>query len=77
MINSIIETFSGFALQAIEALPTVEPFVVPDDVYDGIDTIFSFVGWLMPYSLYAPLITFILSLTAFRIAYAVYLHFKK
>lgn len=77
MINGIIDTLSGLALEAIEALPTIEPFNVPDDVYDGIDIIFGFVGWLMPYSLYAPLITFILSLTAFRIAYAVYLHFKK
>lgn len=65
------------ALEAIEILPTVEPFTVPDGVYNGIDTVFGFVGWLMPYSIYAPLITFILSLTAFRISYAVYLHFKK
>lgn len=77
MINGIIDTLSKIALEAIEALPTIEPFSVPEDVYSGIDSIFTFVGWLMPYSLYAPLITFILSLTAFRIAYAVYLHFKK
>ena len=77
MINGIIDTLSRFALEAIEVLPIVEPFIVPEGVYDGIDNIFDFVGWLMPYEIYAPLITFILSLTAFRIAYAVYLHFKK
>ena len=77
MINGIIDTLSRFALEAIEALPTVEPLNVPDDVYSGIDNIFGFVGWLMPYDIYLPLITFILSLTAFRIAYAVYLHFKR
>lgn len=77
MINGIIDTLSRFALEAIEALPTVEPLIIPDDVYSGIDNIFGFVGWLMPYSIYAPLITFILTLTAFRIAYAVYLHFKR
>ena len=77
MINGIIDTLSKFALEAIEALPTIELFNVPDGVYNGIYTVFSFVGWLMPYEIYAPLVTFILSLTAFRIAYAVYLHFKK
>lgn len=77
MINDLLNFFSGIALNFIDNLPEVKTFIVPDGVYSGIDNIFSFVGWLMPYELYAPLILFILSLTAFRISYAFYLHFKK
>ena len=77
MINNIIDFFSGVGLKAIDGLPDVDTFSVPNGVYDGIDTVFGFVGYIMPYSLYSPLITFILSLVAFRIAYAIYLHFKK
>ena len=77
MINNLIDSICKLLLKAVDSLPEIEKFTIPDTIYDGIDTIFGFVGWVMPYSLYAPLILFILSLTAFRIAYAVYLHFKK
>lgn len=77
MINTLIDSVCKLLLNAVDALPEIEHFSIPDTVYNGVDSIFGFVGWVMPYSLYAPLILFILSLTAFRIAYAVYLHFKK
>lgn len=77
MINSILDSFYNLALKAIESLPDVSDLNIPDGVYDGIGTIFQFVGWIMPYNFYEPLIVFILSLTSFRIVYAIYLHFKK
>ncbi|MCM1328091.1 MAG: hypothetical protein NC253_01495 [Ruminococcus sp.] len=77
MINNLMEKFYSLALSAIEKLPDIEGFNVPAEVNQGIGKIFQFVGWIMPYNLYAPLIIFILSLTSFRIVYAVYLHFKK
>lgn len=77
MINNFIDSLYNFSLNAIDSLPDVDGFNVPDVVYDGVGKIFQFVGWLMPYHIYLPLITFILSLASFRIAYAVYLHFKK
>lgn len=77
MINYLLEQFYNISLNAIDLLPEIEGFNVPSGVYDGIGKMFHFVGWLMPYNIYAPLITFILSFTAFRISYAVYLHFKK
>lgn len=77
MINKILESLYNLAIKAINGLPAIEGFNVPPEVKQGVGKIFQFVGWLMPYSIYAPLITFILSLTAFRISYAVYLHFKK
>ncbi len=77
MIDKLLDSLYNLADRAIEALPAIDKFEIPQSVYDGIGSIFSFVGWLMPYSIYSPLITFILSLTAFRISYAVYLHFKK
>lgn len=77
MIDKLLDSLYNFSLNAIDGLPDVNGFNIPDVVYDGIGNIFQFVGLLMPYQVYLPLITFILSLTAFRIAYAVYLHFKK
>lgn len=77
MINDLLDSLYNFALKAIDELPDIEVFNVPSDVYQGVGKIFQFVGWLMPYRIYSPLIIFILSLTSFRIAYAVYLHFKK
>lgn len=77
MINNLLDSLYNFALKAIDELPDIEGFNVPSEVYQGVGKIFQFVGWLMPYRIYSPLIIFILSLTSFRIAYAVYLHFKK
>ena len=77
MLNSIFESFYNIALSAIDKLPEISSFTVPTPVYSGIGSIFSVVGIIMPYSLYLPLIVFILSLTSFRIVYSVYLHFKK
>lgn len=77
MIDNIIESLYNLSLNSIDNLPEIDGFNVPDVVYDGVGKIFQFVGWLMPYHIYLPLITFILSLASFRIAYAVYLHFKK
>lgn len=77
MINNLIDSLYNLLLNAIDSLPDIDGFNVPDIVYDGIGKIFQFAGWLMPYQIYFPLITFILSLIAFRISYAVYLHFKK
>lgn len=77
MINNLLDSLYNLALEAIDGLPEIEGFNVPSEVYQGIGKIFQFAGWLMPYDIYAPLVTFILSLTSFRIVYAVYLHFKK
>lgn len=76
MIDDIFNSITDGVIAIINSLPDTGSFSVPVDVYEGISSIFSFVGWIMPSSLYMPLITFILGLTAFRIAYAVYIHFK-
>ena len=77
MINNLLDSLYNLALNAIYGLPDIEGFNVPSEVYQGVGEIFQFVGWLMPYNIYSPIIIFILSLTSFRIVYAVYLHFKK
>ena len=77
MIINLLDSLYNLALNAIDSLPDIEGFNVPSEVYQGVGKIFQFVGWLMPYNIYSPLIIFILSLTSFRIVYAVYLHFKK
>lgn len=76
MIDNILDSITNATLSIIDSLPDTGSFNVPSDVYEGISSIFSFVGWIMPSILYMPLISFILGLTAFRIAYAVYIHFK-
>ena len=64
-------------LSVIEKLPDVDGFSVPDEVYDGIDNMTNLLGYFMPFKLYEPLLLFILSLTAFRIVYAIYMRIKK
>ena len=64
-------------LKVIDSLPSVDNFYVPDSVYDGIDNMTSLLGYFMPFELYRPLLMFILSLTVFRISYAIYMQIKK
>lgn len=71
------DVFLDWLLSVIDSLPSVDHFTVPAAVYDGIDNMVSLLGYYMPYYLYQPLITFILSLTAFRIVYAIYMQIKK
>lgn len=77
MIQWLTNGFYDTLIAIIDLLPEVDPLTVPDGVMDGVQSIFAFVGWVMPYNLYSPLLLFILSLTAFRIVYAIYLNFKK
>lgn len=76
MIDKLLDDITNGLCNIIDGLPDITVFTVPSDVYSGIDSIFSFVGWLMPYDLYFPLLAFIVSLTVFRIFYAIYIHFK-
>lgn len=76
MIDSLLDSITNGLCSIIDSLPSVTIFHVPAEVYSGVDSIFSFVGWLMPYNLYYPLFAFIISLTVFRIFYAIYIHFK-
>ena len=73
MEKHIIDWF----LSVIEKLPDVDSFSVPSEIYNGIDNITNLLGYFMPYNLYEPLLLFILSFTAFRIAYAIYMRRKK
>jgi len=64
-------------LNVIDKLPAVESISIPSEVYLGIDKMTALLGYYMPADLYKPLFAFILSLTAFRIAYAVFMRIKK
>lgn len=77
IIEKLIDLIKSAVLRILEALPTVEPLELPSGIDDGINTIFGFLGWLMPYSMYSPLITFVFALTAFRIGYNIFLKLKK
>lgn len=76
MIDSLLDSITDGLCSIIDKLPDVTTFRVPQEVYSGVNSIFSFVGWLMPFDLYFPLFAFIVSLTVFRIFYAIYIHFK-
>lgn len=76
MIDKLLDSITNGLCSIIDGLPTITTFHVPEAVYSGVNSIFSFVGWLLPYDLYYPLLAFIVSLTVFRIFYAIYIHFK-
>lgn len=64
-------------IKMIEALPDVEPLKSPDGFQQGIEDIFKLLGFVMPYNLYKPLLSFIMALTSFRILWAVFITFRK
>lgn len=73
----IDELFYNWFKYIIEMLPNIGNIYIPEGVYQGIDNMTSLLGLLMPFQLYKPLLSFILSLTAFRITYAIYLQILK
>lgn len=77
MYIKFITWYYDLLMSLVYYLPSVSDFNVPSGVYTGIDNIMSLVGWIMPYNLYSPLIAFILALTVFRIAWAVFITFKR
>lgn len=64
-------------LKILAALPDVDPLELPDGFSQGVQNIFKLLGFVMPYKLYEPLLSFILALTSFRIAWAVFITFRK
>ena len=77
MIDTLTDKFYDFLIAIIDKLPEVQSFTVPEVLESGLTKIFEFVGWRMPFSYYLPLMSFILSLTAFRIVYSIFMRFKK
>lgn len=73
----IDEAFFNWFKHIIDMLPDIENIYIPEGVYQGIDNMTSLLGLLMPFQLYKPLLTFILTLTSFRITYAIYLQIRK
>lgn len=64
-------------LKLINLLPVSDPLQVPEGIEEGFETMFGLFGFFFPYSIYAPLIIFILALTLFRISWAIFVTFKK
>ena len=77
IVEKIAGLFFRLFLGLLQALPTLPPLKPPAEFKTGLASVFQLLGYFMPYNLYAPLITFILGLTAFRIAYAIYLVITK
>ncbi len=77
IVEKIVGLFFRLFLGLLQALPTLPPLKPPVEFKTGLASVFQFLGYFMPYNLYAPLITFILGLTAFRIVYAIYLVITK
>lgn len=64
-------------LKIIGSLPDVEPLKPPEGFQQGVDNIFKLLGFIMPYKLYEPLLSFILALTSFRILWSIFITFRK
>lgn len=77
IIEKIVYLFKCAVVGLLDLLPDIPEINPPAAFNDGLASVFGFLGWLMPYDYYAPLITFILALTAFRIVYNIILVVKK
>ncbi len=77
IIQSIIDMFKAVVIGLLQSLPEIPDINPPASFNSGLESVFGFIGWLMPYDYYAPLITFVLALTALRIAYNIILVIKK
>lgn len=77
IIEKILNMFKSAVIGLLHLLPDIPDIKPPQAFYDGLESVFGFLGWLMPYDYYAPLIGFILALTAFRIVYNIILVVKK
>ena len=77
IIEKILYMFKSAVIGLLHLLHDIPDIKPPQAFYDGLESVFGFLGWLMPYGYYAPLISFILALTAFRIVYNIILVVKK
>ena len=69
--------FFEFILKIMELIPVAKPLAIPEGIEDGFVSMFGLLGFFFPYSIYAPLIIFILGFTVFRIAWSVFITFKR
>ena len=77
IIEKLIDMFKSAVIALLGLLPDIPEIKPPAAFSDGLNSVFGFIGWLMPYEYYAPLIAFILALTAFRIVYNIILVVKR
>lgn len=77
IIEKICDLFESAVIGLLHLLPDIPEIKPPQAFFDGLESVFGFLGWLMPYDYYAPLLGFILALTAFRIVYNIILVVKK
>lgn len=69
--------FYEFLLKIINSIPVADPLSIPAGIEDGFVSMFGLLGFFFPYHIYSPLIVFILGFTVFRIAWSVFITFKK
>lgn len=77
IFEKIFDMIKSALIGLLHLLPDIPEIKPPQAFFDGLESVFGFIGWLMPYDYYAPLISFILALTAFRIVYNIILVIKK
>lgn len=77
IIENLFDLIKSAVIGLLHLLPDIPEINPPQAFYEGLESVFGFLGWLMPYDYYAPLICFILALTAFRIVYNIILVVKK
>lgn len=77
IIERIFDMFKSAFIGLLQLLPDIPEIKPPTAFNNGLKSVFGFLGWLMPYDYYAPLIAFILALTVFRIVYNIILVIKR
>lgn len=77
IFEKLVDMFKSAVIGLLQLLPDIPDINPPQSFNDGLESVFGFLGWFMPYEYYSPLIGFILALTAFRIVYNIILVVKK
>lgn len=73
--DKILDVLFYLPLLLFKALPAVD-FSIPDNVYNGIETFCTNIGYVVPFNALLPILVTSFSLSAFQIAWALVIRIK-
>ncbi|MDE6789313.1 MAG: hypothetical protein K2J47_08350 [Ruminococcus sp.] len=73
--DKILDVLFYFPLLLVKALPEID-FAVPDNIFNGINTFLSNVGYVIPIRALMPILVSSLALSAFKISWALIIRIK-
>ncbi|MDE6775299.1 MAG: hypothetical protein K2J37_03230 [Ruminococcus sp.] len=73
--DMILNILFYLPLMLVKALPKIN-FSLPDNVFDGIDTFLSNVGYILPINALMPILVSSLAISVFKISWALIIRIK-